>query len=357
MASSSDYYAVLGVSPMSDEVVIRAAFKALMLKYHPDTNKNADATQRAAAINEAFGVLGDSQRRAAYDASRAQGARSSAPPPPPPPPPSSPPPSPSEEPARPQTVVAAPHQISWLARLGGIAAVALVIGVVKVGLREATRPSSSTPAYASASDSMAVTGMDTMTDNMVAVDQATSASEPGLDIMMANMASDTTSQSSLINATTAFTYQAPTNIDFKVIEGAAGAFAKVLNRGGIIGARAWSQNCHDDAEKTPSWTAADRCAAFDYAARYIDAGMVKAADIRPNAYFAFQAENQADSYKIVGGQPYTVGERLRRIQNAVEPVTYEAVIAGIQQREARRAREKPADEQASEAATDNTTND
>lgn len=56
-ASQSDYYAVLGLSPVSDDVVIRAAFKALMLKYHPDTNKSADATQRAAAINGACRLL------------------------------------------------------------------------------------------------------------------------------------------------------------------------------------------------------------------------------------------------------------------------------------------------------------
>ena len=56
-ASQSDYYAVLGLSPVSYDVVICAAFKALMLKYQPDTNKSADATQRAAAINSACRLL------------------------------------------------------------------------------------------------------------------------------------------------------------------------------------------------------------------------------------------------------------------------------------------------------------
>jgi curved DNA-binding protein CbpA len=69
-----DYYAVLGIAPDSDEVVVRAAYKALMLKYHPDTSSVAGAGARAAAINEAFNVLGDPRRRASYDSERAASA-------------------------------------------------------------------------------------------------------------------------------------------------------------------------------------------------------------------------------------------------------------------------------------------
>lgn len=336
MATGPDYYAVLGVSSTSDDVVIRAAFKALMLKYHPDTNRGADATQRAAAINEAFSVLGDPQRRAAYDASRARGST-----PPPPPPPNPPPSPPAPAPMSEQPPSTSAMQPGWLKRLGGFVAVVLIGGIVRVAIHEANRPSysSAAAAYTSGNEQMDAESMDTMTDNMTAVDQLASINGAPEGIMMDNGAAAITNSQASSDLLANYTYQAPTNVDFKVIESAAGTFAKVLNRGGIMGARAWSQDCHDKAEKAPSWSAADRCAAFDYAARYIDAGMVQAADLRPNPYFLFQADNQADNYKIVGGQPYTVGERLRRIRAAVEPVTYDAVMSGVRQREAKRAAE------------------
>lgn len=232
-------------------------------------------------------------------------------------------------------------QPGWLKRLGGVVAVVLVGGIVRVAVHEANRPgySSDSAAYTSGNDQMDAVGMDTMTDNMVAVDQLASINGEPEGTLMANASSGIPTSLPSSDILGNYTYQAPTNVDFKVIESAAGTFAKVLNTGGIMGARAWSQNCHDNAEKAPSWSAADRCAAFDYAARYIDAGMVQAADIRPNPYFLFQADNQADNYKIVGGQPYSVGERLRRIRAAVEPVTYDAVMSGVRQREAKRAAE------------------
>jgi hypothetical protein len=174
--------------------------------------------------------------------------------------------------------------------------------------------------------------METMNDNMMAVDQAAAQTSAPSEMTFGDAmnASDAQSQPET------FGYQPPTNIDFSVIEGAANTFAKVLNRSGIMGARAWSTECHEKAAKNPSWNAADRCAAFDYAARYMDLGMVKAAGIRANPYFAFQADNQADSYKIVGASPFSVGERLKRIETAVEPIAYDAIAAGISQRRIRR---------------------
>lgn len=86
-----NFYSVLGISVDSDDVVVRAAYKALMLKFHPDTNNNANATKRAAEINEAFQILGNASRRSAYDETlrsfdSSHGDSSPTPPPPPPPP-------------------------------------------------------------------------------------------------------------------------------------------------------------------------------------------------------------------------------------------------------------------------------
>jgi curved DNA-binding protein CbpA len=181
MASRSDYYAVLGVSPVSDDVVIRAAFKALMLKYHPDTNKSADATHRAAAINEAFGVLGDPQRRAAYDYT--QGNRASPPPPP------APPKGASRKAGEPNVDPLNAPPPTWVARLGALAAIALVGAVVRVAVHEADRSgyfAGTSSAYTSGNDQMDAAGMDTMTDNMTAVDTSRHSSL-SLDGIMGNI--------------------------------------------------------------------------------------------------------------------------------------------------------------------------
>lgn len=66
-----DYYAVLGVSREAEDVVIRAAYKALAQLHHPDKmpmHERERAHERMAALNEAFGVLGDPARRREYDA-------------------------------------------------------------------------------------------------------------------------------------------------------------------------------------------------------------------------------------------------------------------------------------------------
>jgi curved DNA-binding protein CbpA len=39
MDASKDYYAILGLTPSAEEVVIRAAYKALAQRYHPDRTK------------------------------------------------------------------------------------------------------------------------------------------------------------------------------------------------------------------------------------------------------------------------------------------------------------------------------
>ena len=65
-----DCYAVLGLSPTAEDVVIRAAYLALMRSYHPDKNGSAEAAARARTITEAYKTIGDPDRRAEYDASR-----------------------------------------------------------------------------------------------------------------------------------------------------------------------------------------------------------------------------------------------------------------------------------------------
>lgn len=69
--SSTDYYRVLQVDPAADPEVIEAAYKRLALKLHPDRNKAPDATERFRALQQAYEILRDPEKRAGYDRVRA----------------------------------------------------------------------------------------------------------------------------------------------------------------------------------------------------------------------------------------------------------------------------------------------
>jgi molecular chaperone DnaJ len=62
-----DYYDILGVPRTASQDELKAAFRKLARQYHPDVNKAHDAEEKFKEINEAFAVLSDEQKRAAYD--------------------------------------------------------------------------------------------------------------------------------------------------------------------------------------------------------------------------------------------------------------------------------------------------
>lgn len=70
-----DYYAVLGVEPGSGDAEIKQAYRRLARRYHPDVSKEKGAEDRFKAVNEAYEVLRDKEKRAEYDALRAGGHR------------------------------------------------------------------------------------------------------------------------------------------------------------------------------------------------------------------------------------------------------------------------------------------
>jgi curved DNA-binding protein CbpA len=70
MLAFGDPYKVLQVDPDAEPEVVRAAYRALALKYHPDVRTGSQ--DRMAALNQAWGILRDAAARAAYDSSRAE---------------------------------------------------------------------------------------------------------------------------------------------------------------------------------------------------------------------------------------------------------------------------------------------
>jgi molecular chaperone DnaJ len=68
--SKRDYYEVLGVSKNASEADLKKAYRRLAMKYHPDRNtgdKSAEAEKNFKQIKEAYEILADAQKRAAYD--------------------------------------------------------------------------------------------------------------------------------------------------------------------------------------------------------------------------------------------------------------------------------------------------
>ena len=66
-----DYYGILGVEPEADDAAIKAAYRRLARKYHPDVSKEKDAEERFKEVAEAYQVLKDADKRADYDQLRA----------------------------------------------------------------------------------------------------------------------------------------------------------------------------------------------------------------------------------------------------------------------------------------------
>ena len=65
---AQDYYEILGVDKKASADELKKAYRKLAMKYHPDQNKdNKEAEAKFKEINEAYDVLKDEQKRAAYD--------------------------------------------------------------------------------------------------------------------------------------------------------------------------------------------------------------------------------------------------------------------------------------------------
>ncbi len=64
---AKDYYEALGIKKDSSQDEIKRAYRELVIKFHPDRNKDPKATDKMKEINEAYAVLSDPQKRQQYD--------------------------------------------------------------------------------------------------------------------------------------------------------------------------------------------------------------------------------------------------------------------------------------------------
>ncbi len=67
IVNEDDYYGILGVSYECNDKQIKSAFRKLALQYHPDHNSSTEAKQKFRKILEAYEVLKDPRKRAAYN--------------------------------------------------------------------------------------------------------------------------------------------------------------------------------------------------------------------------------------------------------------------------------------------------
>ncbi|MDH4056885.1 MAG: DnaJ domain-containing protein [Gammaproteobacteria bacterium] len=62
-----DYYSVMGIKRDASQDEVKSAYRKLARQYHPDVSKRADAEERFKELGEAYAVLKDPEKRAAYD--------------------------------------------------------------------------------------------------------------------------------------------------------------------------------------------------------------------------------------------------------------------------------------------------
>ncbi|QDU11278.1 J domain-containing protein [Gimesia aquarii] len=65
--TNTSHYEILQIQPDASDIIIKAAYKTLSAKYHPDRDPSFEGTAKFKQITEAFNILSDPASRMAYD--------------------------------------------------------------------------------------------------------------------------------------------------------------------------------------------------------------------------------------------------------------------------------------------------
>ncbi len=273
MRNHNRLYTLLNVLPDADPVVIEAAYKALMKRYHPDIASGGAAAGRAAELNQAYRILRDPQRRAAYDAEErarqerhraelAQAMSASSRPPAPPPP--------RQPPLR-----VGQRAASWVA----LAGILLLAGALTLLARGSEDPR---PAQVPQPD-----------------------------------ASGARSPAALREAAAAFRDQP---VDRSEVEEAVGEFRRITGAGSG-GIAAYSEHCFDVHSRTLAADDFDHCVAFDHVASRVDL-RPGAADEGSRPEPRFQPQNLVPRHiraaERVGADPGLIEARLFEVRRLAD---------------------------------------
>ncbi|GAC1574438.1 MAG: hypothetical protein NVS3B5_04760 [Sphingomicrobium sp.] len=294
MNGKRNHYVVLGVGENAKPADIRAAYRSLMRQYHPDLNPTEHAAVQARLVNEAYRVLRDPNLRAGYNehgnrVALVRGHRS----------PIWVPPGGGRAVRRHKEIVdygEAGVGRSWIPFVMFILLSAgSVTAAVESGLFE--------PKIASAQH--------------LDVTRTDPANGKHIDGLIARPA-DMYAASSPLMMDDAIIDNAPAPLLTDIAEG-AGEFARVSGKGGITGAERYSLECHRALKILPSWRAADRCTAFDFAAGYVDEDVASTTRSQRDKYFLSQQGNAEENYQVLRAPPFSAAARLAEIRKVLRP--------------------------------------
>ncbi len=318
MDLTGDHYRTLGVASDVTAAALRLAYRDRMRAVHPDLNKSDDAAATARAVNEAYRILADPAARARYDEDRAGRPRAT-----PPPGVTSPrAPAVRRPPVRRPPVRRQLQYIdargkrrrqSWMPFVAFVTVAAGAVGAsIASGLFDPA-----TMTIANVKMPQPLRSQDKRIDELIerfVVDDVPQ-SVPSLvdDSEPASGPTSATAQAELV---------APLPAD---IAAGAGAFAQVSLAAGLDGARRYSQQCEQRVGKSRALRDADRCAAFDFTAAYVDADVAGTTHNPRNPYFAARSKQPEQLYRLVGMPTYGAQARLLTIRRAVLPMIADVV--------------------------------
>jgi curved DNA-binding protein CbpA len=313
MDLAGDHYRTLGVASDATLAELRLAYRDRMRQVHPDLNKSDAAAATARAVNEAYRILADPDSRTRYDEVRAVRPRASRPF--------------SATPPRAPAVRRPPvrrqlqyidargkrRRQSWIPFVAFVTVAASAIGALLASgffdPATVTIADVKMPQPLRSQDRR----INELIERFVVDDVPQSVPSPMDDSDPVPGPTRAAAQAEMV---------APLPAD---IAGGAGAFAQVSLTAGLNGARLYSQQCEQRVRTSRALRDADRCAAFDFTAAYVDAEVAGTTHNLRNAYFAARNKQPEQLYRLVGMPAYGAQARLLTIRRAVLPMITDVV--------------------------------